>query len=707
MDENGQVTVGTNSSCGLYRDDTRYLSQWEMTLNGMNLTPLSHNTNDGYAGRFIYANHAYPEHDSHATQANMPAKEMNVGSQKLMVQRDLVIRDAVIDRVVVTNFDTSPVEGQIDIKYGADFADIFEVRGMARKRRGELLPVQVAGLKKQVVLAYRGLDGQVMKTKISFIRQTPVSISSSEAHFEFKLHPKGVYIFETVVTTNFNEPDIDPLAEEKVDEPKKNYTYLKQKTLADTEYAVWRGQCANFITDNDTFNRLLERDFRDLYILRQHTPKGECVAAGVPWYGAAFGRDEDIVGHELVALMPQLTKSILELLANYQGVKYDSVTEERPGKIMHELRLGEMARCKEIAFRPYYGSIDATPLWLSLLAEYVDWSGDLNFARAHWSNVVSALNCLDRESTSGYLTYGDKANSVLANQGWKDSFDAIVDARGRTARPPIALCEVQGYLYSAWKQTAKLARAMGEDKLAKNLEDKASALKDRFNRDFYSQHHDYIVLALDGDGKQCDVLSSNPAHLLASGILDASRTESVTTHLMNVELFTGWGIRTLSALEAAYNPISYHNGSIWPHDNALAVEGLCKSGHAYDAIKVTDGMFAAAQGHLNLRLPELFCGFSKRFSDPPVWYPVSCEPQAWAAGSMFLMLDSGLGFSASAANNELHIVKPVLPPFLSNVQISNLRVGDSTANITFARANGEVNCSVDSTTNGLKVLVDK
>ena len=694
MEESGLMPAGTDFGYGLYRDDTRYLTQWDMNVNGVGLSPLSATTNDGYAGRFLYSNQAY-----------VPAPEKTVPQQTLLVQRDVVITDEVYERLSITNFGSQPVQGELGIKYGADYADMFEVRGMPRKARGESLKTEVLPSKRQVVLSYKGLDNQVMKTKITFMRQTPTKITADEAHFQFNLDRKGVYVFETVIGTNFNEPEIDPTVDDQVIEPQKQYTYEKQKKIADERYAKWRGEGPTITTDNDVFNKLMDRGYKDLFILRQRTPKGECVSAGVPWFAVPFGRDQDIVGRETVALMPSLTRSILHVLAEYQGTKDDAVTEEKPGKIMHELRLGEMARNKEIPFRPYYGTIDATPLWIALMGDYVDWTGDTDFAKRYWKNILKALDCLDEESKSGYLTYGGKANAALSNQGWKDSYDSITMMNGQLASAPIALSEAQGYLYAAWKSAAKLAKINGDSELADKLTKKAQDLKERFNKDFYSQGHKFIYLAL-GDGKPCDVVSSNPGHCLSSGIINTDYAAEVADQLMAPEMFSGFGIRTLSALEAAYNPFSYHDGSVWPHDNAVVVEGLCKVGRGQDGMRVMNGMFAAAQGKSNMRLPELFCGFSKNFSSTPVWYPVSCEPQAWAAGSMFLMLKSGLGLEADASTHHLSVIKPTLPPFLNSVKVQNLKVGADTVSLDFKREGDKTTCAVTSKSERLTVTIE-
>jgi glycogen debranching enzyme len=694
MAESGLMPKGTDYGYGLYRDDTRYLTEWDMDLNGVRLAPLSSVTGDGYDGRFLYGNSAYA-----------PRPDKSVPEQTLLVQRDVVITDAVYERLTITNFASESVEGDLGIKFGADFADMFEVRGMPRKTsRGEDQAAEVRKEKRQVVLSYKGRDNNLMKTQITFMRETPTSLSADEAHFQFKLDRKGVFVIEVVIDTNFNEAEVDPTTDDKVIEPLKKYTYERQKAIADQGYVAWRKQGTTISSDNDTFNNLLERGYRDLYILRQKTPRGECIAAGVPWFAVAFGRDQDIVGRETVALMPELSKSILQVLAEYQGTARDTVTAEKPGKIMHELRTGEMARCKEIPFRPYYGTVDATPLWLMLLGDYVDWTGDAEFAHKHWTNVQKALACLDEESKSGYLSYGGNA-AALSNQGWKDSFDSITTVSGALATPPIALSEAQGYLYAAWQSAAKLAKINKDDALSESLKKKAADLKQRFNKDFYSVGHKFMYIAL-GDGKPCDVVSSNPGHCLATGILESDHVKEVATLLMAPEMFCGWGVRTLSALEAAYNPISYHNGSVWPHDNALIVEGLCKTNYRQEGMKIMDSMFAAAQAKPTLRLPELFCGFSRRFSGVPIWYPVSCEPQAWAAGSMFMMLKSGLGLEPDAINHTLHVVNPTLPPFLNSLKMENLRVGQGKVSLQFKRQGDKTTCTVVSKTDGLSVKIE-
>jgi glycogen debranching enzyme len=500
--------------------------------------------------------------------------------------------------------------------------------------------------------------------------------------------------------TEANVPLFDA---DSVPEVAKKWTFESQKAAVESEYQEWRNTGTIIETDNADFNKLCERNFKDLFILRQPTPKGECLSAGIPWFTVAFGRDQDITAHETLPILPDMTREILSVLASYQGTKSDDVTEERPGRILHELRLGEMARCKEIPFRPYYGTVDATPLWLSLLSQYVQWSGDLDFARKLWPNVESALAYLDSETAdSPYLVYGKK-KGALSNQGWKDSVDSVMYSNGELAKPPIALSEVQGYLYEAWHRTAALAKQLGHAELSDKLSAKADALQKRFQSDFWMPESHYMAEALDGDGKQCNVISSNPGHTMAAGINTEAQNLQLADKIYHADMNSGWGIRTLSAAERAYNPLSYHDGSIWPHDNAMVIEGLCQVGRKKEAGILSGGIFKAALSQPDYRLPELFCGFSQNYSDKPIWYPVSCSPQAWAAGSMFLMLESMLGLRADALHNTLYVSSPLLPPYLKSVTMRHVRVGANSVDLQFTRQGAVTKCDVINKTGNLKV----
>lgn len=667
-DQSGLMPQGSNYGCGLYKDDTRYLSQWDICLDGQPLTLLSANTLDGYAAKFIYGNKA-------AQQKQAEAKEQ-APEQTLVLERHIVIGDCLRERLTVTNYGITPVQTTLKVSFAADFADMFEVRGQARAKRGKWQGLKILQNDSDTtngataVISYLGLDQIERKTYVGFSGIKPDLNDHKAAFFKIKLAPHQSTTIESAV---FASEGSDTSAPQLFGD--NSLTTMGQKQIVDLSYKNWRLAGASFSTDNDQFNQLLERSFRDLFILRQKTPRGACLAAGIPWFAVAFGRDQEITAMETMVALPETTKEILKTLAQYQGQKVDPFTEESPGRIMHELRLGEMAHLKEIPFIPYYGTIDATPLYLCLLNRYVQQTGDLDLARQLWPSVDLALSYIDSElGTQKYLSYG-KVKGALSNQGWKDSADSVMYKNGALATPPIALCEVQGYLYQAWSQTAALAQKLGKKELANKLSNKARALKENFQIDYWIKDKNYLALALDGANRQCDVISSNPGHVLSTGILTSEQERSVAMTLNSKEMQSGYGIRTLAQSENAYNPISYHNGSVWPHDNALAVEGLVKTGYKKEAAQVTNDILDVAIKQPDMRLPELFCGFARGDSKRPVWYPVSCSPQAWASGTPIFMLTNLLGLHIDGAKNTLKIVKPVLPQGLNTVTIKGLKVG--------------------------------
>jgi glycogen debranching enzyme len=684
MDESGFMPEGDAYGYGLYKDDTRYLSMLDMSLNGRSPVLLSASTDEGFAGRFIYGNSADPS--------------SGAAEQQIMLKRDVVVDGGVFEKLTTTNFGNSPVDVTIAIRFASDYADMFEVRGMGRKERGRLsetiLPSE-AELTSSVVISYVGLDDKLMSTRLTF-DQRAVKVDKERIVFKFHLNGQQSRVINMSVGTSF---DAAFQADSQVT------TFDTEKVKADSAYKAWRESTALVTTSNTEFDRLLERSVRDLYILRQPTPRGNCLAAGIPWFAVAFGRDQEITAMQTMMFFPTLSRDVIEVLAAYQGKQNDSFTEEKAGRIMHELRLGEMARLKEIAFTPYYGTVDGTPLWLVLVSRYFDQTGDIVFVKKHWAEIELALQYLDSESASGYLRYGGKEGAALSNQGWKDSADSVMYSDGKLAKAPIALCEPQGYLYTAWSKASEMAKAIGDYARARSLSEKAQSLKTRFNKDFRMAGKRGIALALDGDGRPCDVYSSNMGHLLASGILDDKLANECADILMSDEMFCGWGIRTLASSETAYNPMSYHNGSVWPHDNAMSIEGLCRIGRAADALRAMSGLFETSKYRPDMRLPELFCGFSDRDFDKPVWYPVSCAPQAWAAGSVFQMLAACLGLIPDASGGCLRVVKPALPSWLEYVDVKGIRVGKGICDLRFERQeNGSAHCQVLSSRD-LKVSV--
>jgi glycogen debranching enzyme len=671
FDESGMAPANTPYGYGLYSDDTRYLSTWNVKINGAPLTLLSANTDDGYAARYTYANG-----ESGKTVGDVPG-------QIALVERQTLIDDCFREHYKVTNYDVAPRTFMLEIDFAADFADMFEVRGSKRAKRGDEAEPLINPLGQEVMLSYRGLDNQEMKTFIGF-SQAPLMLTGDSAKFQVVLQPHQSWEVDTAVATNSNEPKV------KLFDP--SISFADRKKIADDAYAKWRQEGASIVTDNETFNRWLEKSNRDLYILRQPTPRGECIAAGVPWFSVAFGRDQEITALETLPFRPQLARLVLNVLSAYQGTTDNKLQEEHPGRIMHELRLGEMARLKEIPFIPYYGTVDATPLYVVLMDRYLRATNDVDFVKAHWQNVQSALGYLESQAQGGYLRYGGEPGAALANQGWKDSGDSIMYENGEMPKPPIALCEAQGYLYSAYLSAAHIAQRLNQADDSTKWQANAEALKGKFQKDFWSEKLGYVDLALDGNGAPCEVVSSNPGHLLSTGILNPEQEARVADRIMQDDMYSGWGVRTLSTKAVRYNPFSYHDGSVWPHDNAIVAYGLSAADRTDSACRILDSMFKVAECQPNLRLPELFCGFPSTFAEKPLWYPVSCAPQAWAAGSPFLMLQAALGLTIDEHSVRVH--NPHLPDSVNRLELHNLPVADGRADIILRRENGHTLCEI-------------
>lgn len=694
-DERGMMPLsrGVPAPFGLFRDDTRYLSAWQIFINKVHPRLLASDIGSGFQAGFVYGN---PKLDG-------------IPEQSVLIERNLVIDDRLCEKLDVTNYHTMAVDIELAIVFDTDFADMFEVRGAKRPQRGRLNGPHLRSLRgkrpgKQLALTYRGLDGSLMRTAID-LRAGAVVPQFEKDAIVFKLHlrPQQKLTIEVSVSTHA-EASLNGVSYRNTRRRSESFDRTKARTTAG--YARWRKEGATVTTGDTTINDILERAYRDIYTLRQPTPNGICVAAGTPWFAAAFGRDQAITALQLLTVLPSLAREVISVLAAHQGQKHDDYTEERPGKIMHELRLGEMARCGEIPFKPYYGTVDATPLWLMLVSRYVSTTGDFELARQLWGNIEGALAHLAQEiGPTGYLTYGGRAGAALSNQGWKDSGDSIMYSDGKLARAPIALCEPQGYLYEAWVRLSVVARKLGKEELATDLARKARSLKLRFLQDFWMPEHNFIALALDGDDEQCDVVSSNPGHLLSTGILDEPRAQLVAEKLMSTEMFCGWGIRTLASSEKAYNPMSYHNGSVWPHDNGMTVDGLCSLGRDKDAHRVLRGLTAAAQHQPDLRLPELFCGFDNPQSQGPIRYPVSCVPQAWAAGTMMQILVACLGIQIFP--DRLSIVSPSIPDWLGHVVIEGLTVAGSRIDLRFATTgNGSTEVTVLRNSRNVPIEID-
>jgi len=475
--------------------------------------------------------------------------------------------------------------------------------------------------------------------------------------------------------------------------PADGMTVVAAPAEAEAEYGSWQESCAKIRSDGDLLDLAIRRSVADLRLLRNDGPRhGEhYLAAGVPWFTTLFGRDSIITALQVLPFMPDVARETLHVLADWQATEDDPDRDMEPGKILHELRIGELARTGELPHRPYYGSIDSTPLWLILLDETYRWTGDLDLVRELWPNAIAALEWIDRygdRDGDGFVEYERRTPQGLLNQGWKDSGDAIRHRDGIPADPPIALVEVQGYVYDAKRRMASLAERLGDRQLSKHLLVEAVELEQRFNAAFWMPDLRYYAMALDRDKRQVGGIGSNAGHCLWSGIVPDDRVDAVVDRLLDPSMDCGWGIRTYASGQPGYNPVGYHTGTVWPHDNALIAAGMKRAGRHDAADRVASRIFEAAQHSPDFRLPELFCGFDRGLAEVPVPYPVACSPQAWAAATPLSLLQTMLGMHADAAKNILELDRPHLPAWLGKVTVHELRVGDRTVDLLFHRWRG-------------------
>jgi glycogen debranching enzyme len=642
---------------GFYVDDTRFLSLFELRLHGQRGLMLNASLSDDALEAAI-----------DLTNPDVFVNPMVVlpGRSTRLLRRITILGPQLYQWLAIEGFVPESHELQMTLSFAADFVDVFEVRGHPRPRRGEMLPPRVED--RTVRLGYRGLDGVVRTTSLTF-DPPPARLDAEGAEYRVTLAPRQRLEIGVVVTA--------------AREPAPTRRILPfHDAAARRRAAVERleNEAARVRTSHDRFDHWLGRSRHDLHLLLTETPEGFVPDAGIPWYVAPFGRDAIMSAFQVLPFEPEIARGVLRYFARYQGTTDDAFTDQERGKILHEYRRGEMAACREIPFVPYYGTVDATPLYVMLAGEYLRWTHDVDFAREIWTPVERALEWMERTGAkqgSGYLTYIRRSPVGLINQGWKDSHDAVMHADGRLAEPPIALAEVQGYQYAALLGAATIAEAIGRHDAAPALRARARRLQERFEADFWMPDEAFYALALDVDGKPCRVISSNPGHLLWAGIVSDSRAQIVTRRLMEDDMFTGWGVRTLSSRERLYNPMSYHNGSVWPHDTALLASGMRAYGLTSPFATLAGGLFETVLQFENMRMPELFCGFTRVPGHGPTRYPVACVPQAWAAGVVLHLVSAMLGMRPHAEENQLTLVRPTLPSWLTWIEVRGVRIAKS------------------------------
>ncbi|MDQ2763125.1 MAG: amylo-alpha-1,6-glucosidase [Pseudomonadota bacterium] len=659
----GDVLGGAD---GLFSNDTRVLSRFRLLIGERRPSKLSFGlSRDNVDFTFHGANLALPPVGGRTT----PRGVIHVERKRCLNGGQL------FERLRLTNFGLDEVMLPITFEYGADFRDMFEVRGLRRAARGTLAEPLLTG--RGVEFGYRGLDGVERKGAVMF-SEPPWRLTSARADFMFAIAPgKRVDLYVEAGGGQTETPTRDRFAD-AIGGARRSAREIKD-----------RG--ARLGAADGAFDAWLEQSRADVAALTTALPTGPYPYAGIPWFSTPFGRDGIITAWQMLWLDPSLAKGVLTYLARRQASISSDVGDATPGKIMHETRCGEMAALNEIPFGLYYGGVDTTPLFVALAGAYLERTADLSLIRRLWPALIAATRWLDEHGDSngdGLIDYSRATDSGLSNQGWKDSVDSIFHDDGRFAAGPIALVEVQGYAFAAWRAMAFMASRLGAPGGEAWME-RAEVMRETVETRFWMERRGFYALAIDGNGEVCAPLASNPGHLLFVGLPRPDRAARVTERLLSARFDSGWGIRTLAAGTMRFNPMSYHNGSIWPHDTALVASGMARYGERAGAAKLLSDLFEVAK-NFDMRMPELLCGFVRQADEPPIAYPIACIPQAWAAGSAFMMLQACLGLSIDAERREVRLVRPILPAGVDQLTLAGLSVGGAYVAIDFQRLGGRI-----------------
>jgi len=670
-EDDGSLPIGTTSPLGLYYHDTQFLSGFALRVNGQPPALLSANTEQSYVGAFQLANRPATLEDGTV-----------LPSQSLSVRRTRFLADGLRERLGILNCNPIRVRLRIELEFDASFRDMFAVRGY-RGLRPTAEPVTTEAVPNGIRFERLGRDG-VRRTTDVTMRPVPDRIDGRIFVLERSLEPQEILICELAVVPREDGAGAAPAPRD----------FDEALDALNARYRRFLRGCTRFTTSSESLDEeLILRSALDLRALIDFEDTGPYVTAGIPWYAVPFGRDSIIAAYQTLAWDPDIARGTLRLLARHQGTKVDRFTEEEPGKIFHELRRGELARLGEVPHRPYYGTVDATPLFALLFAETVKWTGD----RALWRELLPAAeraitwcDTYGDADQDGYIEYG-ASPSDLRNHGWKDSANALSDPDGKPSALPAALVEAQAYVHGAKRGLADLYALDGDVERATRLRAEAEALAERFDRDFWMPDEACYAQALDGNKRQVAAVTSNAGHALWGGIARPDRAARLVERLMAPDMFSGWGIRTLSTTYPTYNPMSYHNGSVWPHDNSLIAHGFVRYGYREEANAIIEALIEAGKRFPNARLPELFCGFQRdlRFSSRPADYLVSCIPQAWSAGMVFLCLRALLGLEPDLERRRL-LVDPALPPWLDRIEVAHLRAYDSLLSFRVRRSGRHV-----------------
>ena len=659
FDRFGDIRPTPHGEEGIYHRGTRHLSGLVLRLGGRPPLLLGATTRSDNARISI-----------DLTNADYGAGADEVAHNLVHVARaKVLLSGACHERLVVRSFARRPISMQLELLFDADFADIFEVRGMHRRKRGRLVATTAGA--SMVSLRYRGLDGLDRRTLIT-LSPAPADLDTAHARYDLALRDARATTIDVVVRC------------ESGGRPGTSLDWDAATTRARRHVDRILGPSTRVTSSNEIFNDWLDRSISDVAMLTSRTAEGPYPYAGIPWFSTPFGRDGLITALQCLWIQPQLARGVLSFLAATQASSLDPKRDAAPGKILHEMREGEMAALGEVPFGRYYGSEDATPLFVMLAAAHLRQTNDMDLQRRLLPHVERAIGWMATDGDpdgDGFLEYERSSSNGLSQQGWKDSADSIFHDDGQLAVGPVALCEVQGYAYAALVGSAELSDALGDGDRAGDLRRRAAQLRDRFDAAFWDEELGTYALALDGQKRPCRVVASNAGHALLTGIALPQRAERLAETLTAPASYSGWGIRTVAAAAARYNPMSYHNGSIWPHDNALVALGLSRYGFPEVAARILSDIFDAARHFELARLPELFCGFTRRPHEGPTRYPVACSPQAWSAGAVYMLLQAAIGLEVDAPRRQVRFRHAVLPASLDWVRIERLRVGAATVDL--------------------------
>jgi glycogen debranching enzyme len=662
----GQILADSDE--GVFADDTRFVSHYYVFANGQSWKLLTSSTVSYYAARFHLTNPTFETEDG----------PVNAGTLTLSLLRN--VADGIHEDIDLTNHGRSPVRFNLEIVLRSDFADLFEVKSHRFVRRG------------RITTEWNEAEGRLETsyTNRDFVRKfiyrllhsaSPATYANGRISFEIALQPGErwhaccYYIF--VLGSLVREPQRGCTPEDEI-----GFDMLQRH---------WLEQATALTSVNEDLYRLYRQSVEDMGALRLHdhdmASDQWLPAAGVPWFVTIFGRDSLIASLQNMIVFPRFAYGVLKKLAEHQATELDDWRDAQPGKILHEIRFGELAYFKRIPHTPYYGTADATPLFLIVMHEAWKWLGDLQIVREHRDVALRCLEWIDRYGDldgDGFQEYQTRSSAGYENMGWKDAHDAVVYPDGGQVKQPKALCELQGYVFDAWMRMGELFEALGETDRAQELRQRAADLQVRFEERFWCEDIGCYAFALDSNKEPVRTIASNVGHCLWSGLIRPDRAARVVERLLQPDMWSGWGIRTLSGLNPAYNPISYQRGSVWPHDNGIIALGFKRYGFAHEAARIARDISEAASYFVSYRLPELYAGLERRPGTFPVLYPGANVPQAWAAGSVFHLLQAILGLQADAPNGKLY-VDPMLPPWLPTVTLSGLRIGESTITLRFWR----------------------